>query len=569
MKLVCQNQIGILLALIVGSFVFLGNGNLACAEQLDIFGVQFDLDDLQFLDSNTVQVSLFSDSRIVKQNDLPLYIIKQYATRDELLERISLQNLNSFMRLAIAKDPAIALFVLRDIFEKQQDSDQIFLSLSESFSEMSGWIEILKAYILSVNQRQEPNALLAKIIILLAENDPGWVRSRVLKLVYSHRHLIQAELQLSFVDQIRAQQMQKALAVLEIERELYGSSDVHYQRLLVIFNKLEHFQKQLTFDDELEYLKVTRQFADDDPIIRDALEDSVSSILHQRAEEALKNGDLDRAIRFLVLVDFNKRTPTTYQLLHKVLGEYSGDCSRVLGDSRMLLSLIQLSKQDSSLLAQLERVLAQQVNSCLQNRELDRVEPLFDALLKVRPDPSSANDRLRLKHASLLRDEGKNEFGRLKQAEIQSRFILFKLMLQDAFNTYLVAILALVGVILIYLGYRLREQSSAIRMGGRRSYSVDGEGSGEKIGADRRFVMSSALSKFDPRLREYESCLRFFGLPPDADLNAIRAAFRNAVKSHHPDVSCDERALASQKFIEVTQIHDRIIELRKLMKKEV
>lgn len=535
-------------------------------EKLEIFGTQFDLNDLRFLDSNAVQVTLFSESRIIKRGELNSFVAEQYAAQGKLLEQIGQKQLHRFMIQAIKEDPAVALVILDSISKEREGGLSLDL---ETLAVEPGAKEVFKAFLLSTEQNQAPSLFVANIIIILARNESAWIRSQLLKLVYSHRSLIYSMFESGFLEDLKAQRLERAAASLQIEKQLFGSSDSHFQRLLIILEKLEQFKKRLSFDDGLDYINITRQFADDDPLIRGALEDSASVVLHQRAEQSITDKKLEQALRYLLAVDFHKRTPTTYKLLHLIVSKYPAVCSKVLDGSRALSTLLQLGKQDQSLWGQLADMLSQQVNSCLKSGDLERAGPLFDALLIVRPDPNSANDTLRLEYSGLLKEQGKESLGKLKEAEIQSRSILFKVILKDVFDKYSVPIVILLGVILIYLGYRLKEHTTAVKMGGRRSYSFD-QGEGDvKIGADKRFVMSSALKRFDPRQREYESCLRFFSLPPNAGLDAIKLAYRNAVKSYHPDVNCDEQGLASQKFIEVTQIHDRIMELRKIMKKDL
>lgn len=62
--------------------------------------------------------------------------------------------------------------------------------------------------------------------------------------------------------------------------------------------------------------------------------------------------------------------------------------------------------------------------------------------------------------------------------------------------------------------------------------------------------------KFAELLNSYDSHYQFLGIPPDADLEEIKAAYRRLSKEYHPDTTSLPLKTASEKFMRLREIYN-------------
>jgi hypothetical protein len=89
-----------------------------------------------------------------------------------------------------------------------------------------------------------------------------------------------------------------------------------------------------------------------------------------------------------------------------------------------------------------------------------------------------------------------------------------------------------------------------------------GARSGPAIGGQS--LGKASYSDFD----EYGECLSKFNLEKGATLSEIKVAYRNAVKSCHPDLNPRATTADTEQFIELTKFYEKLIELHRDRNKE-
>jgi curved DNA-binding protein CbpA len=67
--------------------------------------------------------------------------------------------------------------------------------------------------------------------------------------------------------------------------------------------------------------------------------------------------------------------------------------------------------------------------------------------------------------------------------------------------------------------------------------------------------------KLNQGLDEYTDCLRVFALRPGVSLQRIKVAYRNAVKTCHPDLNPNSGEDEANQFIRLTKTYERLLRL--------
>ena len=69
-----------------------------------------------------------------------------------------------------------------------------------------------------------------------------------------------------------------------------------------------------------------------------------------------------------------------------------------------------------------------------------------------------------------------------------------------------------------------------------------------------------------PSMQEYNRCLQALGLKPGASLRQVKSHYRTLIKKVHPDLNRNLSAVEKERFVTLTKMYDRLIELRRELK---
>ncbi|NDC38104.1 MAG: J domain-containing protein, partial [Proteobacteria bacterium] len=67
-------------------------------------------------------------------------------------------------------------------------------------------------------------------------------------------------------------------------------------------------------------------------------------------------------------------------------------------------------------------------------------------------------------------------------------------------------------------------------------------------------------------MQEYNRCLEGLGLKSGSSLSEIKKRYRNLVKKVHPDLNQNLSSEDQERFVALTKLYDRIVELRAELK---
>lgn len=543
----------------------LASAGLAAAETLKISGLPFTVDSLADVDSANVKVSVLGETQVIARSNLDDFVARKYFESQQASAAFSATALRGFVNDSIGqKKPERAAAALdawcRNNPDKAAEVGEFLSALPHSEATRSFFMTATE----SVDSKHCAGNAAAEILLRAGSGDLEWLKTKGLRFTFDHagslrtlaeRKILQAGSQRNFQDMNR---------YLQFYGAAFGAEDAKYLELKALYTKatqaMENIQK-----GELETIYPLIEQVKVDAVLSDILSPLLTETLHTHAAKALSRNDPAAALAILSQFDLRKRTPTTHQLIAKAVGELQPASNPAPGDpatAHMLRTVAEADEQvRQAYLGYLDRLL----RYFIEAGAFDDVSTYFEILKSLRPDPNVENDRLRVRQVSAYLDRKMMVSAREKLKQVQTgvpffsrlRFVLRGLYFDPMYIVIAVVSPIAAGIViyLVELLGRLRRRVTAAL---RRKPEPE-EDEEEEI--QPAFVRSGLVRAMSPSMIEYRECLQVFGLSDGATLKVIKAAYRNAVKSVHPDLNKNLDAKASERFILLTKTYERILEL--------
>jgi hypothetical protein len=241
------------------------------------------------------------------------------------------------------------------------------------------------------------------------------------------------------------------------------------------------------------------------------------------------------------------------------------------------------------------------IRSLVQANQADDLSDSYSRLLEYRPDPNPANDELRLSIILNAKDKDVRQFamGRLEELKYSGHLgkmdkirILFKGYYGRGLAVFFIAsfvIILLCAALMMIRPMFVAGVSDAIAKAEERKAAANNQAHAsayakQKAGAVRAadggkvprsespemskkpfFKKEKAVSGYargPVEKDEYSKLLEFLGLDDEASESEIKRAYRERVKSLHPDAKPGEVNTQDQDFIELKEVYDRILQIR-------
>ena len=617
-RLVCQNFFYYFSWLLV---VLLPTAPILASPRV-IDGISFPVEGVISLDPSTSKVTLLGSSRIVSSADVETTIVEQSFKSSQFVGQLKVGELRGFISSALKEDrTAWASAALSVLLKRAQAEDAGLEELLAEFAAIKGSSRAFESVLL--NEHLSPKVASA-LLLEIAGQDPAWLRAQGAALTLLRlddvRVLAEKEIWASWRSRniARADEVLRRLKLLSGQgdkgQEGTGEEDSVYRHLSSIQADLNKIAKSESGEIAAEKFQALFDLESSEPALYEVLHPLVLDLFHQEVQREISRGKMLAALVLLTRLRVDRRTPTTLELLQNALrGILSADVPQYFpGSVEAMLDIYAGYSAPSKALY--VSVLEHQVRDAIQRRNLLPIEVIFAHLRKVRPDPDPSNDVLRFERALAYLDMDQSDNARMEVSHIQTGLTLGqRVQLFGAgyyLHTYWIGVIVLaffLSLIIIVLrrkirfsaGYRAAPIKTArefaaerpsddddddeplIRSGsfsnkrenvGRITRGTMFEASEEEAeeGKPRMFVNAGSVGALNPKLSEYHFFLRKFGLGATATVSEIKGAYRQAVKSFHPDAHTVEQreaeGFASEKFIETTNLYERILALRKELK---
>ena len=215
--------------------------------------------------------------------------------------------------------------------------------------------------------------------------------------------------------------------------------------------------------------------------------------------------------------------------------------------------------QSNEMLLILAEMYTIRVIELAEEHKLDLASQYLTQILHYRPDPSELNNTLRLQLALMLRSEDDKYFTQSRVTELESLGALgtwtkMRLLLSGFYGKKYPRLLfgtiffAVSSLLLFHYCPQLLTQKKP-------------QPKQKKAGGSGYHHVATSAD-------EYSMLLHLLNLPEDATDKEIKYAYRMQVKELHPDrvsniLSDKERVEAMERFTQITEAYDRIMEIRK------
>ena len=361
--------------------------------------------------------------------------------------------------------------------------------------------------------------------------------------------------------------------VLRAALELYGAVSNRESDLKVAADRISNFTLASSGSDIAKYLSAFQVLAAD-PLMRGAVSAAAPGLVRRFAEKAIEQGDGVSAIRVLLLLPVEQRTPSSHEIVIEALGAIAPGQSDFLVDPKIQQMLWVYSNKDDQLKERYLDLLERALEEIVEGQELSRAPVLIANVRELRPDPSSENDRLRFILAGVAAEQGQFALaqGILKGANttIPWGLKLSFFFRRNPFFIFTPAILVC-GLILLRLERKRGVAKLARRDRSDQSFlrnaldDVEGDQIVDELNLEEQTNESihniAKAMRQGRSLDEYDQLLLVFGLKKDPTPHEMKYAYRQAVKTCHPDRNPNADKAMSDRFIETTKQYERLLEL--------
>lgn len=550
------------------------------AESVNIFSLDFEVDELSPVNGRGIRVSVNGVTKIVASKRLKPFILENYLDRYDWQQLYSIDELLNFLKEALSEraDKVVGLTLAALLSDKRTNHDQL-LDVVNEVTALEDNIKILRVCMeqLEGSSLKSSDAL-NSLILSTAIKDPAWSRGHLVPLVYRINEPLWHYMTRQYLQALMNARLREATKIISATGLIYGKGSKRFEHLKIWHTKADKVFEEVSKNNLAGLMPLVELLRNDPPLSR-ALHPHIAKVFHQKAEAALKSGDIDGAFQILSRINFEQRTPTTHRLIQDALIALKPSGRPVILDYQVKTLLKTVSENDELVKASFIKFLEEQIRFLLSKRRFAEIDYFMRQLLNLRPDPSVLNDDLRVEQAAALyRAKQKKQ----ADAEIQqlrstmSASSRLRLLFSGYYGAVkwlfmIIFILSLLCIFIyikrIFLSEEQREEEAPEKEGFARREKTEIKDEEKTTETKGGFSYLARRMAATPYRSEYESLLRYFNLQRDADIRAIKGAYRDAIKEVHPDLhqNSEDPEGDAARFMELKQHYERILVLRKKM----
>jgi hypothetical protein len=550
--------------------LFLLAPRLSFSETVDVNGYPFAVDRIENVDANSLTLTLFGETVLVKRSELNDEIVRAYLNRSELFELVQVPLFTEFLVRALRENrsdwvrPAVEIALGADELSELEQAN-----LVRTLAPEQGAVDVFKSVLQSISSGPHLGGPVCTMVHRVAGQDLAWVKANAVRHVFRFRVTCEELLQRGYLESLISGDISNATLQLSIYGALYGIDSEGYQATLRLRGVLDGIVEGLRAADFSGAEKSIATFLSN-PAYRREAPAIIDSLLAQFMSSALAEARFSDAFRFSSLQGPDVPSPKVTTVLKRMLAAAVADPTKpalVRLPSGVLSGMRVRALLDPEIRDGYLAYVTSVIRYLAANNQLLEALSWLDQLLSLRADPSVGNDDLRILLVEAFLDAGDTEKAQNLLADVQSsghgsvklRVFLhakrFGLAITIVFGLLILAFAArfLIGRLMPLLSALLDQKPSP-----QPNVTADSTGS-EPL---RKFVsVHRAGGIKGGRLDPYVELLRLFDLKVGADLHAIKVAFRNSVKECHPDLTPNPTPEKTAKFIELKEAYERLLQL--------
>lgn len=548
--------------------LFFAFTNLSFADSVTYLGVELPVDAAIAVQDGHTKVTVEEKTVLVPEGDVPKKVASIYAADPELLQKkLKWEVVDRLLSEVAPKDEELSVQLLHSIFKTSNYLSEVVGHSLSALGSNPATATTLERALSSFDAQLSNPAVLCEAFASVRETSRRLLQERAPKLVYRYQYQCTEYLQKRSQQLLTEGDLANGIRIMGAISQLFADGGEAYLPLVTARNRLLQLESSISSGD---YLSVSRHVKGlgDDPWLAPFSINLSRSIVQLTIESAIKDSKFGNALRLIPAIDYQRRTPKDHQLILKILeGINAPDKDALLADS-VSVSLGAFARKDPAIAKAYTYALERVVEEMLAARNFQGIEPVLQRLFAVRPDPAPANDTVRGKVVEALLATGMVFEARSVAAEMTSSvspILQLRLLLAGAYVevgvlTGLVAAIFLAIVFLVW-GRRSRRPKPVIPKKNIRPKKEVEEDEEDEQPQPRRFVVYSHGIKVGQGIDEYSECLKVFSLKPGVSLQKIKVAYRNAVKTCHPDLNPNAGEAEAARFIQLTRTYEKLLEL--------
>jgi hypothetical protein len=554
-------------------------GSVVHADERQIFGLTFFVDSIRQISGGLTEVVLEEKSVVVPDRHVDRVIVEHYFRSSELskrsLVRFNHHDLRRFVMQATRNGRwDIALFPLYTLSILLEGESDTFREVLEELLKIEPYGRLL----LSGYVRTQPLSSVHGVAYMKAALEVRDVHD--LSLVStgtgedSRAKFLSVENRV--VEQLGKTNAADSLFELLIQSILsgQGSSIDNYLQFVErpvfdeVLGEVRKTIKQIVnTQDAYQRFRLLLKFAEDRFGNHVEFGRLFSQPLAELSSKLVENQNFGEALGLIAEFPFERRTPVVREALLKVLTEAENKEPNVTIRPRVFQLLSTYAKDDLEIKQATLSLIRASILVSIEKGELKELGPYWTFLSALEPYSLSVKSALQYEfikksyELNILPEERARIAATLPfYLRIKSKIAYFY-YIAPLFGTIIGLSIFIFGIILLF--WRIRFSGSA-----RQDFSMSGKNIDENIteveDLRKRFTSLTNVPKFrDPRIDEYYECLSILRLDKGSSLADIKSAYRNLVKSLHPDLNQeDHNKRASDDFMKLKSAYLRLIELK-------
>ncbi len=567
----------------------------AYAETVSIFDVPFRVDSVRPIDAESVEVSVGSERRIVSKAALQDAVVELTFAPNGPGISMDPERIATFVEKSLSSGKLeYAGLALPSYLASPQIDTLEARDIVEEFAKLPKATEAFKSALLTIRAHGEAYSefrhrpdLVAVVLFVIGLEDGVWLRSNGFRWVFAFSESLRGYVLDRLARAVVNEERELIRRIPNVVRDSLGDEDPFFRnaRLLSerVLQVLEYNSDQAV-ETLYPLVEATRRDADTLRILYPL----VSNTLHDVAEQRLMAGRPAEALMVISRTDVDRRTPRTHEVILRALEQIPHDDRELVRDVAVERMLTTIALRDAEVRTKYEAMLEAQILEAARTADVSNGSVLLSKLTRIRSDPDPRNDDLRIELALAELRLGSREGALTHLSGVRLGIPMFARLKLGLAGLYVNRLLAFFCIVVpaIYVVWfaivelrRLRDlrlkdvehrlHARAVRGAAGKSQDSDSDVQSEKAGMNgtsevKYFIQGKLNKPTDPRLIEYAHCLLTLGLQQTASLSDIKNSYRGLVKQIHPDRLQENKGLASDRFIEITQAYDRALELRRL-----
>ena len=577
------------------AFVQLISCNVVRAEKLNYCGLTIPLDLLKPVDALSVKVAIGSNERIIARSNLEHWALETTILDPSRLSRISTRELSALVNECTNTEPSsIISIALTNLYRRGEDRSfsarQYLNSSKENKQVLIAAIESggLGLWENSVREAKSPGqiSLLSESLAELLVLDPLWVKTKALRLYYLLSDPIYQLLYERVKEELASGNL-KYISELSNSLDAFGDDSSKNIGLLKQAAKLSLQLNKEPFDSAsvaavINALQPAASVKGGQQI-QDLLYPSISAKLITEITRLHGDGKLEEATKLLSLLPTGRSSPESIKMVSEILEALTAQ-SAVSVEEQTNILLESYSKIDPAISSLYQKFLETQFFTFINSGQLSESEKILLFILRIRPDPDVQNDELRFQQSLAYQKQGQSSKGSEKISQMQTGLSLSQLLrrfIEVRIFGNLVLIFVLFCAVFVSLWCLLKSgliqkfRTAKLKNAAKSPATAKSASQSEKVKSkdldpgEEPEAQSAAFVRLD-RMRgnssaqvAYEKNLRLFALDKQASLKEVKTAYRSAVKECHPDLNPGQSKELTQRFTELTQVYEELLELRR------